>query len=128
MIEMQPAAELSDEQNVDNWWWDPFDYKVLRWLNKAYIENKKTIEDILKMIDDNTLEQFLWLEKWYLDTVFATSEKQKEESKRIWRLKAISYFKRVQTPPVITITRSSFGFDRREAQNKPYSWEDNKDT
>lgn len=122
MIEMQPAAELSDEQNVDNGWWDPFDYKVLRWLNRAYIEKKKTIEDILKMIEDNTLEQFLWLEQWYLDTVFATSEKQKEEAKRIWRLKIISYFKRVQSPPIPTITRSSFGFDRREAQNKPYNW------
>lgn len=122
MIEMQPAAELSDEQNVDNGWWDPFDYKVLRGLNRAYIENKKTIEDILKMIDDNNLEQFLWLELWYLDEVFATSEKQKDEAKKIWRLKTISYFKRVQSPPIPTITRSSFGFDRREAQNKPYNW------
>ncbi|MDP2091337.1 MAG: NAD(+) synthase [Candidatus Gracilibacteria bacterium] len=122
MIEMQPAAELSDEQNVDNGGGDPFDYKVLRGLNRAYIENKKTIEDILKMIDDNNLEQFLGLELGYLDEVFATSEKQKDEAKKIWRLKTISYFKRVQSPPIPTITRSSFGFDRREAQNKPYNW------
>lgn len=123
MIEMQPAAELSDEQNVDNGWGDPFDYPLLRWLTRAYMEKKKTIADMEMMIENGTLENFLWLQQWYLDSLFDTKWKQVEEAKRIWRLKTISYFKRVQAPPIPTITRSSFGFDRREAQNKPYFWE-----
>lgn len=126
MIEMQPAAELSDEQNVDNGWWDPFDYKILRPISRAYMEKKKSIEDLLTMIENDTFEEFLWLEEWYLEKVFDTKDKQREEAKRIWRLKTISYFKRVQAPPIPTITRSSFGFDRREAQNKPYFWEEKK--
>ena len=122
MIEMRPAAELSDEQNVDNWGWDPFDYKILWAFNRTFIERKKSIQDVLVMIEEWTLENFLWLEKWYLNKVFDTETKILEEAKRIWRLKTISYFKRVQAPPIPTITRSSFGFDRREAQNTIYNW------
>jgi NAD+ synthase (glutamine-hydrolysing) len=123
MIEMKPAAELSDEQNVDNWWWDPFDYKFLWALETAYYNKKQTIFDIIEKISDNSLETYLWLEKWYLENIFWTKEKTKDEAKRVWRLKTISYFKRVQSPPIITISKSSAWFDHREAQNKVYNWE-----
>lgn len=125
MIEMKPAAELSDEQNVDNGWGDPFDYNFLSAIEMAYYNKKQTIFDIISKISDDTLENYLWLEKWYLDKLFDTKEKSIEEAKRIWRLKTISYFKRVQCPPVITISRSSPWFDHRESQNKPYFWGEN---
>lgn len=124
MIEMQPAAELSEEQNVDNGGWDPFDYKILKPMSRAFVEKRLSASDLINKINDWTLEEFLWLEDWYLEQVFDTKDKQKDEVKRIWRMKTISYFKRVQSPPVITIWRRSYGFDLREAQNKPYFWED----
>lgn len=61
MIEMQPAAELSEEQNVDNGGWDPFDYKILKPMSRAFVEKRLSASDLINKINDWTLEEFLWL-------------------------------------------------------------------
>ena len=137
MIEMKPSAELSDKQNVDNNWGDPFDYKILWAINKALIEKRQTVSDLVKMFKEWTLESFLWLQQWYLKKIFwknpnpltgISPSKEEDEFEEIIktefiklaRLKNNSFFKRVQYPPVPTISKASFGGDYRESQKQFY--------
>lgn len=39
------------------------------------------------------------------------------EVERLWKLYKLNYFKRVQAPPIIAVSKRAFGFDLREAQN-----------
>lgn len=39
---------------------------------------------------------------------------------RIWKNFKLSYFKRIQAPPILTVSRRAFGYDLEEAQNGVY--------
>ena len=121
MIEMKPSAELSDSQNIDNSGWDPFDYEFLWKLKKAYIERNLTPEDILIKFKNWTLEQKLWLEKNILD-YFENKQEFIEQIEKLWKLKHNNFFKRIQYPPIITLTSSAFWTNFRESQNQIYFW------
>lgn len=119
MIEIKPSAELSPSQNPENGGGDPFEYEFLGRLEQAFIEKKKTPEDILQMYTNGILESFLALGKPLTET-FPTPEAFIAEIEKVWKLLALSYFKRVQAPPIVTLSKGSFGFDYREAQNGAY--------
>lgn len=88
-------------------------------LEQAFIERKKMPEEILEMYKNGTLQSFLSLNK-PLSDIFPTQDDFIQELERVWKLLSISYFKRIQCPPVITLGKASFGFDFREAQNPHY--------
>jgi len=118
-IDVIPSAELSDKQDIEAWEWDPFDYEFLGKLNQAFIEKKKEPADILEMYREGTLEDFLWLSEDIL-SYYENSLDFINDLEKIWKLININYFKRVQSPPIATISKSSFWFDFREAQNWVY--------
>lgn len=76
-------------------------------------------EDILEMYMDGSLEPLLSLGKPVAE-IFPTPEDFIREVEKVWKLLALSYFKRIQAPPVVTLSKGSFGFDYREAQNGTY--------
>jgi len=119
MIEMKPSAELSDGQNIDNSGWDPFDYEFLGKLKRAYIERNLTPEDILRKFKDWILEKKLGLDKNILD-YFETKQDFIEEVEKLWKLKHNNFFKRIQYPPILTLTSSAFWTNYRESQNWTY--------
>ena len=119
MIEMKPSAELSDGQNIDNAWGDPFDYEFLGKLKKAYIERNLTPEDILRKFQNWTLEKKLGLDKNIME-YFETKQYFIEEVEKLWKLKHNNFFKRIQYPPIITLTSSAFWTNYRESQNWVY--------
>jgi len=119
MIEMKPSAELSDGQNIDNAWGDPFDYEFLGKLKKAYIERNLTPEDILRKFQNWTLEKKLGLDKNIME-YFETKQDFIEEVEKLWKLKHNNFFKRIQYPPIITLTSSAFWTNYRESQNWVY--------
>jgi NAD+ synthase (glutamine-hydrolysing) len=121
MIEMKPSAELSDWQNIDNAWGDPFDYEFLGKLKKAYIERNLTPEDILKKFKDWILEEKLGLDKNIME-YFESKQDFIEEIEKLWKLKHNNFFKRIQYPPIITLTSSAFWTNYRESQNWVYFW------
>jgi NAD+ synthase (glutamine-hydrolysing) len=49
--------------------------------------------------------------------LFADAAAFVSEIERLWKLYKINYFKRVQAPPIIAVSKRAFGFDLREAQN-----------
>lgn len=122
MIDLKPAAELSSKQNPEQWWWDPFDYEFLGKLNRWFIERKMTPVDILSSYQDETLEKKLWLEK-KISEIFENTELFVQEIEKIWILFHKSYFKRIQAPGIITLSKGSYGFDFRESELSPYFWE-----
>lgn len=115
LINLKPAAELSDAQNPENWWWDPFDYEYLWRLNKLIIEKKVRPADILKLYLDWKLEQTIWLKKSILE-IYKTPADFISDLERFWKLLHINYFKRVQSPSIITINKASLWFDYRESE------------
>lgn len=124
MIEkLKAAAELSSKQNPDLGGWDPFNYEFLGKLNRWFIERKYTPVDMLKFYKDWTLEKKLWLEL-KINELFKSDLEFINEIEKIWKLLHKSYFKRVQAPPIMTISKWSFWFDYREAQMSEYFWEE----
>ncbi len=122
IIDIVPSAELSDKQDVESWNWDPFNYEFTSKLNQALIEKKKEPADILDMYLKWELKEFLWIPQ-EISSYFENENKFIEEIEKIWNLLNINYFKRVQSPPILTISKSSFWFEYREAQNPVYFWE-----
>ena len=119
IIDIVPSAELSDKQDVEAWEWDPFDYEFVGKINQAFVEKKKEPADILEMYKKGILKSFLWLPKDILD-YYENSLEFIKDLEKLWKLMNINYFKRVQSPPIATISKSSFWFDFREAQNWLY--------
>lgn len=119
MIDLKPAAELSNKQNPEKWGWDPFDYEFLGKLNRGFIERKMTPVDILTSYQEGNLEKKLWLEK-KISEIFKTKELFIQEIEKIWTLFHKSYFKRIQAPGIITLSKGSYGFDFRESELSAY--------
>jgi NAD+ synthase (glutamine-hydrolysing) len=54
------------------------------------------------------------------DGYFPTNESFIADLERIWKNYKISYFKRIQAPPILTVSRRAFGYDLEESQNGVY--------
>lgn len=54
------------------------------------------------------------------DGYFPTNEAFITDLERIWKNYKISYFKRIQAPPILTVSRRAFGYDLEESQNGVY--------
>jgi NAD+ synthase (glutamine-hydrolysing) len=119
IINIIPSAELSDNQNVDEWKWDPFNYEYTDKLLFKLVEKRYEPEDILKKYVDGTIKIDLGLEN-DIEEYFETPKAFIENLEDIFKRLEINFFKRVQSPPIFTISRKSFWFDFREAQNGVY--------
>lgn len=145
IIDLIPSAELSDAQNVDEGKGDPFDYPRTDAILRRFIEWRKDPEELLESYVNGTLADELGLGREVtpsksatepsapglapfggksLDTgasdsvaLFPDAAAFVTEVERLWKLYKINYFKRVQAPPIITVSKRAFGFDLREAQN-----------
>ena len=51
---------------------------------------------------------------------FSTNQTFIMDLERIWKNYKISYFKRIQAPPILTVSRRAFGYDLEESQNGVY--------
>ena len=109
---MKPSAELKEDQ-IDPMKWFYHDYLV----NKLLEYPTAKIEDIMQAYLDGSIYQSeigKWLKYYGLDKPQAFIEDLE------WLLKTISLnvFKRIQMPPIVMVSRGSFGNDFREAQLK----------
>jgi NAD+ synthase (glutamine-hydrolysing) len=119
-IDVTASAELSAEQNVDEGKGDPILYPYHDKLIKAFVEYRLDPEDILRLYIDGKLEPALGLEENMLSGYFPDSRSFINDLEHKWRLYKSSVFKRIQAPPIITVSKRAFGFDLREAQNGVY--------
>jgi len=142
ILTIVPSAELSSEQNVDEGKGDPIQYEYHDKLLWQLVEMRRDPEFILEKFQVGKLEETLGLTKMVVchsreggnpgemdprvepeddrNCFFPTTEAFIKDLERIYALLKNNFFKRVQAPPILTVSKRAFGFDLREAQNGVY--------
>ncbi len=119
---IRPSAELSAEQTVGSGG-DPLCYPYHDHLLRAFIENwhKTTPADILRWYNNGVLAKELGCEESALRQACPDAHALIDDLERWWRLFAgFAVAKRIQAPPILSLTKRAFGYDHREAQLTPY--------
>lgn len=120
IFEVVPSAELSDKQDVTKGKGDPILYPYHDKLVRAWVEFKKDPKEILEWYDKGLIEKEMKLEEGLIKKYFLNRLEFKNDLEEKWKLFKLSYFKRIQAPPIIAVSRRAFGFDLRESQNGTY--------
>ena len=124
-IDLIPSAELSASQSIDAGKGDPIKYEYHDLLFKSWVErwDRATPEEIRAWNGDGKLEEMIgWKgEESIVNTLFNGSYSDFDGDLKEWwdRYQGIAVAKRIQAPPVVTVSRRAFGFDHREAQFGP---------
>lgn len=119
-FDTKPSAELEVNQV------DPFDYGNERRrgyhdeMVRAFTEFRLNPESFLELYDQKLLEERLQLKKGKLKKLFPTVEAFINDLEKSWKLFFNSYFKRVQSPPVIIVSKRAFGLDLLESMMSAY--------
>ncbi len=118
-----PCAELSAEQDIDAGKGDPLIYPYHDYLFRSFTErwNRAAPEDILRWYAEGTLEENIGCKKGLPSCLFPTPAKFIADLEHWWKLFCgMGIAKRIQSPPILAISRRAYGFDYREAQNGVY--------
>lgn len=119
---IRPSAELSEEQTVGVGG-DPLVYEYHDYLFKAFMErwHKITPADILRWYKNNTLAAELGCSNKIIQDTFLDNHAFIADLERWWKLfSGFAVAKRIQAPPILSLSKRSFGYDHREAQLAPY--------
>lgn len=116
IFEVIPSAELSAEQDVTQGKGDPFVYPYHDKLFRAFVEFRFGPLKILSLYLSGELEKVLMIPKGLVKSIFKTDEEFITNLEKMWRLYKINFFKRIQAPPIIAVSKRAFGFDLRESQ------------
>ena len=119
---IRPSAELSDAQTVGKGG-DPLVYSYHDYLLRSFIESwhKATPADILRWYKEGSLSTKIGCSDDVIKQTFATPADFISDLERWWKLFAgFSVAKRIQAPPILAISKRSFGYDHRESQMSPY--------
>lgn len=114
---IKPSAELSASQNPEQGGGDPILYAYHDRLFRAFMQrwNRVGPEEILVWYHEGTLQERLELPH-PVDFWFTTPAAFIADLERWWKLfKGMGVVKRVQAPPIVALSRRSFGFDYRES-------------
>lgn len=121
-IDIIPSAELSENQDITKGQGDPLQYEYHDRLFKSFIEpwNRMTPEDLLLAYKENRLEAILNLPK-PISHYFDSASDFIADLERWWNSFAgLAVAKRIQSPPIIVVSRRAYGGDLLESQMAPY--------
>lgn len=115
IIDLNPSAELSRDQNVDEGKGDPIFYPYHDQLLKAFTEKRWGIAHVMRLISADTLalELELGCAPGTIAKYFKTKKAFVDNLEWAWERYCIEW-KRGQTPPCFLTSRRAFGFDRRD--------------
>lgn len=119
---IRPSAELSAAQTVGTGG-DPLIYEYHDYLFRAFVErwHKITPADILRWYVDGCLADKLGCKNDIINQIFAAPINLIDDLERWWKLfSGFAVAKRIQAPPIISLSKRAFGYDHREAQLSPY--------
>ena len=117
-LDVVPSAELSDSQDVTKGLGDPLHYPYHDRLFRSWIEgwDRWTPLDVLESYLKGTLSKDLDLPVGVFESLFSSPRAFVEDLERWWNLyTGLGAVKRMQAPPVLSVSRRSFGYDHREA-------------
>ncbi len=119
--ETVPSAELSAEQDVTQGLGDPIKYGYHDALLRQLIEYRHHVADVVHWyLEGELLERLEWRERDTFDGYFPDGASWIEDLEWVERQLRISFFKRIQSPPLIVLSKRAFGFDLRETQRPEY--------
>ena len=117
-----PSAELSDAQDVTRGLGDPIKYGYHDALLRQLLEYRRHPLDLLEWYRaGELLERIGWNDKERFRTYFPEARSFIDDLEWIDTQVRTSYFKRIQAPPIIVLSKRAFGFDLRESQLPAYS-------
>ena len=119
---IRPSAELSSTQTVGQGG-DPLHYDYHNRLFQRMMEAtpRATPADVLRWYKAGTLEQELHCPTGLIETYFPTAQAFIEDLERWWRLfTGFSVAKRIQAPPIMSLSPRPYGNPFPEAQLQPY--------
>ncbi len=117
-----PSAELSDAQDVTRGLGDPIKYGYHDALLRQLIEYRRHPLDILEWYRrGDLLARIGWEDEERFGGYFPEPRGFVDDLEWIDRQVRASYFKRIQAPPIIVLSKRAFGFDLRESQLPAYS-------
>ena len=116
-----PSAELSGAQDVTRGLGDPIRYGYHDAVLRQMIEYRRHLVDFFEwMLDGTFFERIGWNGSLRSLDDFAGAEEWIEDLEWIDRQLRVNYFKRIQSPPIIVVSKRAFGFDLRESQGPEY--------
>ena len=119
--ETVPSAELSEAQDVTRGLGDPIKYGYHDAMLRQIIEYRKDPVDFLQwFVNGILLDEIGWSDREKFRAWFPDVNSWIEDLEWIARQVRINYFKRVQAPPIIVLSKRAFGFDLRESQLPAY--------
>ncbi len=109
-FKIKPSAELSEGQ------YDPFDYYVVSPIVAELVEERKSPSEITEEFKNKKLSMERFIKDKERKTVYDKHNlvSFSELVYKTHKLLIKSVYKRLQGPPIIAVTESAFGFDRRE--------------
>ena len=119
---IRPSAELSSEQTVGTGG-DPLVYPYHDKLFRSFLEQwrKTSPAEILLWYSEGTLAEHLGCEADIISEAFPDARSFIADLEHWWKLMhTLAVAKRIQAPPIVSITRRAYGYDHREAQLTPY--------
>lgn len=116
-IDIPASAELSDAQNVDEGKGDPIIYPYHDKLFKYWMEEEKSITDTENALHAGTLCEELNISHSYFELLFSSKDKALADMQQWWkRYKGIACAKRIQMPPILSVSKKAFGNSCQESQ------------
>ena len=116
-----PSAELSGAQDVTKGLGDPIRYGYHDAVLRQMIEHRRHPLDFLAWMRGGELfTRIGWGDADRFRDYFSTAEEWIRDLEWVSRQLRASYFKRIQAPPIIVVSKRAFGFDLREYQAPGY--------
>lgn len=118
-IDIPASAELSEAQNVDEGKGDPIIYPYHDKLFSYWLErwNRNGLSDSIHALKTGTLCSEINFSESRFREIFPDDSLAVLDMELWWkRYKGIALAKRIQMPPILSVSRRAFGFDYRESQ------------
>lgn len=118
IFNVKPSAELSDDQNVNENKGDPLHYDYHDFLFRSFVERqpRASWKECLEWYEKGELEAELGCPQGIVDALFLNKMAFEKDLMRWWQAyQKTGPYKRMQMPPILSISRRAFGFDHRES-------------
>ncbi|MBF2760019.1 MAG: NAD(+) synthase [Ectothiorhodospiraceae bacterium AqS1] len=114
---LPPSAELSADHDITLGRGDPIKYGYHDALLNRMIEYRYHIVDLLEWYcAGELLERIGWHDEERIRQWFPDHRSFIEDLEEVAEAMRRNYFKRIQAPPIIVLSKRAFGFDLRESQ------------
>ena len=116
-IDVPASAELSEAMNVDEGKGDPIKYPYHDRLFAYWVDQNHGLEDTEELLEKGKLCREIGADPKYFKKLFKTKADALEDM-RAWhrRFRGIAVAKRIQFPPILSLSGMAFGGEYRESQ------------